>query len=637
MIVEDDSIVAHDIQRTLQLYGYEIFSIESSGESALKRFESENPDLVLMDIMLKGQIDGIETACRIHSQYGVPVMFITSNTDDALLQQAKKAEPFGFIIKPFQDRELKTMVEMVLYKARMEHILKEREEWLSVTLNGIGDGVLATDSLGKIFLINPVAERILGISKSRAIGEPIEKVFICRDGDEAAPDENPILSVIREGITSHSAFETFLFRPDREAVPIEYRITRIESARGLVMGAVMIFKDISETRKIQSELLKVQKLESIGRLAGGIAHEFNNVLTAVLGNVSLAKMYTEGSGEIYECLSEAEKASLRARDLAQKLMIFSKGGSPVKETASIAELIEESAKFTLEGSSVKCDFNMPLSLWPVEVDVNQMNQVISNVILNASEAMGGAGVIRVRAENFSSGKGNTSLAEGRYVKMEIADSGTGIPQENLSQLFDPYFSTSHPGKGMGLAICYSIIKRHGGHISIESERGRGTVVTIFVPASSEEIDARADSFEREAARIGRRILFLDDKEMVRRSAVKILSRLGYEVECANDGKEAVELYSRSIKANKVYDAVILDLTIPGGMGGKECIALLKQMDINVNAIASSGYSEDLAISDYEAYGFRGYLIKPYDVSQLKNVLHSVINKSSSAVREEIKH
>ncbi|MHC9544236.1 MAG: response regulator [Vulcanimicrobiota bacterium] len=634
MIVEDESIVAHDIQRTLQLYGYDIFSIESSGESALKRFESEHPDLVLMDIVLKGQIDGVEAARQIHLLYGVPVIFITSQAEDTMIEQAKKTEPFGYIIKPFQDRELKTIVEMSLYKARMEHILREREEWLSVTLNSIGDGVIATDSLGKIFLINPIAEKILAVSRDKVIGEPIEKFFICKTGDAAAPDENPVLSVIRDGMTIHSALDTLLFRSDGGVIPIDFRITRIESARGYVMGAVMVFKDITETRKIQSELLKVQKLESIGRLAGGIAHEFNNVLTAVLGNISLGKIFTEGSGEMYDCLNEAEKASLRARDLAQKLMIFSKGGSPVKETASIIELIEESAEFALEGTSVKCNFNLPLSLWQVEVDVNQMNQVISNVILNASEAMGGAGVVQVRAENFRLDNTTSSLAEGHYVKIEIADFGTGIPTENLSQLFDPYFSTGQPGKGMGLAICYSIIKRHGGHIDVESEMGKGTVVTIFVPASSKEMAGRADSRERETDGMpGNRVLFLDDKEMVRKSAVRILSRLGYEVECVKDGREAVELYSRSIKANKVFNAVILDLTIPGGMGGKECIAILKQLDDNVNAIASSGYSEDSVIADYKAYGFKGYLVKPYDVNQLKSVLNRVIHEPLSAVQE----
>jgi len=634
MIVEDESIVAHDIKKTLQLYGYEVLSIESSGESALERFSRDLPDLVLMDIMLKGQLDGIETSSQIHTLYGVPVIFLTSYSDDRLIEQAKKTEPFGYLIKPYQDRELKTVVEMVLYKAKMERILKEKEEWLSITMNSIGDGLIATDRQGRIVLANPVAEKILGISKNRLIGEPIDRIFICRPEKGEDSGENPVLKVIRDGKAIQSEFETLLCKPDGEAIPVDFKITRNESEEKQIMGAVVVFKDISEERRIQSGLLKMQKLESVGRLAGGIAHEFNNVLTAVLGNISLVKMFTEGSGDMYECLNEAEKASLRARDLAQKLMIFSKGGSPVKETASIKELIEESAEFALKGSSATCEFELHSSLWPVEVDIDQMNQVISNVILNAAEAMGGAGVIRVKAENYQLESNNSSLAEGRYVRIEIADSGPGIPRENLHQLFDPYYSTKQPGKGMGLAICFSIVKRHGGHIDVESEIGKGTVVTIFVPASHRELNVKDDVNKAETVKIsGRRVLFLDDKEVVRASARRILTRLGYDVVCVNEGSEAVDRYSSAMAENRAFDAVILDLTVSGGMGGKECIGLLRKLDPNVTAIASSGYPEDSAISDLDRLGFKGFLVKPYDVNQMGSLLFNVIHDAKISVIE----
>jgi len=634
MIVEDESIVAHDIRKTLQLYGYEVLSVESSGESALERFSKDPPDLVLMDIMLKGRLDGIETSRQIHTLYGVPVIFLTSYSDDRLLEQAKKTEAFGYLIKPYQDRELKTVVEMVLYKAKMERILKEKEEWLSITMNSIGDGLIATDRQGRIVLANPVAEKIFGISKDRLIGEPIDRIFICKPEKGEDSDENPVLKVIRDGKAIQSEFETLLYKPDGEAIPVDFKITRNESEEKQIIGAVVVFNDISEERRIQSGLLKMQKLESVGRLAGGIAHEFNNVLTAVLGNISLVKMFTEGSGDMYECLNEAEKASLRARDLAQKLMIFSKGGSPVKETASIKELIEESAEFALKGSSAMCEFELPSALWPVEVDIDQMNQVISNVILNAAEAMEGAGVITVKAENYELESNYSSLAEGRYVKIEIADTGPGIPRENLHQLFDPYFSTKQPGKGMGLAICFSIVKRHGGHIDVESEIGKGTVVTIFVPASLRKLNVKEEINKAETVKTsGRRVLFLDDKEVVRASARRILMRLGYDVVCVNEGSEAVDRYSSAMAENRAFDAVILDLTVSGGMGGKECIALLRKLDPNVKAIASSGYPEDSAISDLEVLGFNGFLVKPYDVNQMGSLLFKVIHDAKTAVLE----
>lgn len=395
-----------------------------------------------------------------------------------------------------------------------------------------------------------------------------------------------------------------------------------------IVGLRGMLLDITERKKMEDELLKAKKLESIGILAGGIAHDFNNLLTSILGNISFAKMYVNPEDKLFNLLDNAGKTSFRASELTKQLITFSKGGTPFKKITWIGELIENTARLTLSGSNVGCQFNISDDLWPVEVDEGQMRQVIHNMVLNAREAMPEGGMIHIGAENLNvSEKEGFSLREGGYVKVSIEDHGVGIRAENLSKVFDPYFTTkekgSQKGMGLGLAICYSVIKSHEGMITLESEVGVGTTFHIYLPVSERE--PRVEEERVKKPLVGRgRVLVMDDEEGVREVTGEILRYMGYEVEFAREGIEAIERFKEARETAKPFDAVILDLTVPGGMGGKEVIKKLVEIDPEVKAIVSSGYSNDPIMFEFRQYGFKGALAKPYKIEKLRETVSTVI-------------
>lgn len=381
---------------------------------------------------------------------------------------------------------------------------------------------------------------------------------------------------------------------------------------------------IAEKQRIEEELFRTRHLESLGILAGGIAHDFNNLLTAIMGNTSLAKMFTEPDTKIYARLEEVEKASLRARDLTQQLLTFSKGGAPIKKVTSIADVICDSSRFALRGSHARCKFNIMEDLWPVEVDEGQISQVISNLAINADQAMPEGGVVEIRAENVTLLKGQVvTLEPGRYIRLSITDSGIGIPKDHLSKIFTPYFTTKQRGSGLGLATSYSIINKHGGVIIVESEIGRGTAFNIYLPASGKAIPEKEKKSMTTITGSGK-ILVMDDEEFIRNTAGEMLATVGYTVGYADDGAQAIDLYIRARESGEPYDLIIMDLTIPGGMGGVETIQKLLEIAPDAKAIVSSGYANGPIMADFKEYGFKGVIAKPYRTDELCKVVQNVI-------------
>ncbi len=387
-------------------------------------------------------------------------------------------------------------------------------------------------------------------------------------------------------------------------------------------------------RQIEKELLKAKKLESLGTLAGGIAHDFNNMMTVVRGNISLAKLETKPRSTAFELLSEAEKASLRTNDLTARLITFSKGGDPIKKRLHIGSFLNDSVTCALNEYGIDCNFSVPADIRPVEIDESQMKQVILNIIINAREAMSGEGVVNVYCENADTGeKDGLMLKDGKYVKISIKDQGPGIPDENIPKIFDPYFSTKNigtqEGMGLGLSVCHSIVEKHDGLITAESELGVGTTFFIYLPASKKEValPEPATTPESGLPDIGKRkILIMDDEEMVRHVAGLMLSQLGHDAEFAEDGTKAIELYKQAKESGKPFDAVILDLTNQFGMGGKEAIVKLLEIDPNVKGIISSGYSNDPIMANFKQYGFSGAMPKPYTNKELGYILHEVVKR-----------
>ncbi|MFC1986654.1 ATP-binding protein, partial [Chloroflexota bacterium] len=386
--------------------------------------------------------------------------------------------------------------------------------------------------------------------------------------------------------------------------------------------------DITEQRQMEEELQKIDKLESVGTLAGGIAHDFNNILTGIMGNISLAKRNVEPKSKAEERLLEAEKASMRARDLTQQLLTFSRGGAPVKKLGSVKGVIEDSASFALRGSNVKCEFSLPEDLWSVEIDEGQISQVINNLVINADQVMPNGGTINIKAQNVVLKEGEiATLSKGIYILVTVKDQGIGIPPKHLDRIFDPYFTTKQKGSGLGLSTTYSIIRNHDGYITVESTPHVGTTFYIYLPAAKKKTSLKEHGEVAETLIRGKgRILVMDDEETIREFLYAELTEVGYEVQLTNDGVEAIEQYSEAKKTGKSFDAVILDLTVPGGMGGKEAIKKLLEIDPKVKAIVSSGYATDPIMAEYKKYGFKAMVTKPYSIEQLEKTLHGLFRK-----------
>jgi CheY-like chemotaxis protein len=374
---------------------------------------------------------------------------------------------------------------------------------------------------------------------------------------------------------------------------------------------------------MEQELIKAQKLESVGVFAGGIAHDFNNLLQAIIGNISLAKMYTNPQDKAYERLEKTEKASMLAKNLTQQLLTFSKGGEPIKTIVDLREILEEAVSFSLRGSNIKCRFQLAKDLLPVEVDQGQLGQVAQNLAINAGQAMPEGGVLTIKAKNVTiTASALTPLPMGKYVKITFTDQGGGISKEHLTKIFDPYFSSKDTGSGLGLAITYSIINNHGGLITADSAPGQGATFTIHLPAARQTALEPKKIAAPPTAPKGR-FLLLDDEEIVRDVLREMLVVLGCEADEATDGRECIALYKKALKEGRPYHGVIMDLTIPGGMGGQETLVKLHQLDPQVKAIVSSGYANDPIMANYQEYGFCGVVPKPYKVEDLGKALSTL--------------
>ena len=755
LVVEDESIVAMEIEDRLQGLGYQVLAVIPSGEEAIQKTEELKPDLILMDIMLQGDLDGIETSHQILQKNDLPIIFLTAHSDAATLERAKKTAPFGYLIKPFEEQELFTAIETALYRHKMEKKLKESEEWLKITLSSIGDALIATDKNGRIKFINPVAESLTGWKQDDAFEKDFNEICNIINEETGLEQDNPVSKVLETGQTIHLANHSILISKDGREYPIEDSAAPIKDADGVLTGVVLVFSDVSERvrmtkalrqseqkyrsfaenfngiafqvgmdykpifvngaveaitgyteedfmnlnpawdkiinpddfkaivasrdvgkitdnetnshneyriirkdgeihwvqssiqvifddsgkpvkmqgiitdindRKLmEAELIRSQKLESLGVLAGGIAHDFNNLLTGIFGNIGLAKVYMQPEDKSYKRLVESEKALVRAKDLTQQLLIFSKGGSPVLRTIDITDVIRTSASFALRGSNVNFAFYFDPDLWPVDFDEGQLSQVIQNLVINADHAMRDGGKVSIRCKNIVLQQDDSTMPVGNYVRIVVTDEGTGIKPEDLKNIFDPYFTTKEHGSGLGLATVYSIVKSHNAHVSVDSVLGKGTSFEILISASASGITKAADDPKPESLQGPGKVLIMDDQDIILEFMEMALTEFGYKVDLAFTGSEAIQKYKEAMGQNKPYDLLIMDLTVPGGMGGKEALAELLRIDPDVKAIVSSGYADNPVMSEYKKYGFSAVLKKPYKIKELAGIVKQVIS------------
>jgi len=484
----------------------------------------------------------------------------------------------------------------------------------NAVLAAIGDGISIQDRDLTIVYQNEIHKKLVGDH----IGE---FCFEAYEHNSEPCSDCPVKASFYDG-RIHKAERSA--QTDKGELYVEIIASPLLDQRGEAYAVIEVVRDISARKRMAEEILRAQKLESIGLLAGGIAHDFNNLLTALLGNISLAKTYAAEDGKVIAKLKAAEKASLRARDLTRQLLTFSRGGAPVKTVMNINEMVRDSCIFSLRGANVKCNFSLSDDIWPVEVDAGQLSQVMNNLVINADQAMPEGGTINVSTENVSLTSGNPMLlSPGRYVQISCVDEGHGIDVKDLPRIFDPFYSTKQEGSGLGLTTAFSIIKNHGGHITVESAHDAGAKFLVYLPAAGAEVEKRPQQDETIYKGEGR-ILIMDDEESIRTLAQEMLAHLGYEVIAASNGEEAVKKYEEALRGNKPFDAVILDLTVPGGMGGSEAGSRLLALNPGVKILVSSGYANDPIIAYYEKYGFRGIIPKPYKIQEMSKKLHEIL-------------
>ena len=565
------------------------------------------------------------------TRFEVPSLVLEKNIRSAIcVPMMMGEEVFGVLIghtlqpRIFEEEAISiyqsfaNQAAIAIKNAMHMHSLDASEKKFRTLFDSINDAILIYSLDGRILQVNKATCKRLGYSPEELLTIPITHLV--------APPYTPLVKErIKQLKNSGTAiFESAHLKKDGSILPIEQNCSVI--VYDSQTAILCVSRDISERRRIEAERLRIQKLESLGVLAGGIAHDFNNLLTGILGNLSLTRANLPENGEVAQRLEETEKATLRARDLTQQLLTFAKGGAPIKAEASLAGLIRDAAGFAVRGTKAECEYDLAEDLWQAEVDTGQLGQVLQNLVINAVHAMPDGGIIRLTARNITVNPDESPPAPGRYVLITVQDHGQGITPEHLAKIFDPYFTTKQSGSGLGLAVVHSIIANHAGHIAVKSKPDKGTLFSIYLPSAGKIPFAEKSVEASPPPSKGQgKILVMDDEELIRNVSTAMLRQLGYEAHTANNGEEAIALYLQAKNDGQPFDLVIMDLTIPGGMGGGEAIARLRQLDPQVKAVVSSGYANDPIMANFSDYGFCGVTPKPFGLQDLSRLLVMILD------------
>ena len=616
LLVEDHQESRKDLQRFIERRGHEVVAVDSA-EEARQAIAAQAFPFLILDWMLPGQ-SGIELCRELRARPRGDDMFIllvTARDDTEDLEKALAAGANDYLTKPLDlallnvrlcvaERQIRELAERNQARVAVQESARAMTEILEKTT----DAFFAVDREWRFIYLNPEAETLLGRRRDEVIGKELWKEFPQLNG---------------------SPFEVNYRRVMTDQMPVEFEASDPAGKVWFEMraypsggGVSVFFRDVTERKRAEEERLTTDKLESLGTLAGGIAHDLNNILTVISGNIGLAQIEVPNdASSLLSFLSKAGQAAQHAAHLSSQLLTFSKGGAPLKRIALISDLLGQAAEFSLSGSSLRADVDIPVDLWKAEVDPGQIEQVINALMINAREAMPHGGAVRISARNVElEDKLGALLPAGRYIKITITDRGCGIEPELATKIFDPYFTTKPTGIGLGLAISYSIVKRHGGMLHLESSSREGSTFAFYLPAEH-GLGAPGPRITNRPFRFNhQRILVMDDETAIRELTSQLLGTLGFEVTAVPDGLEAVKIYERALRAGENFQAVILDATVRGGMGGLATIAQLRSLDPNVTAIICSGYSDEAALSEFLTYGFRGALPKPFTRRELADVL-----------------
>jgi PAS domain S-box-containing protein len=627
LLIEDHADSRRNLHRLIEQRGHEVVACASAEEAEAELAKGERFPLLILDWMLPGK-SGVELCRDLRARANGDEMYIllvTARSNPEDLEQALASGANDYLTKPLDSRRLSVRLSVaerqIIGLQERNHsraALQDSARRMTDILEKTSDGFFAVDTDWSFTYLNAEAEVMLGAGRETLLGQNIWAKFPELAGSIFEQNYRAVMS-------DQIAIEF-------EALDAQGRTWFEVHSYPSGGGISVFFRDITERKRTADERLTTSKLESLGTLAGGIAHDLNNILTVISGNIGLAQLEAPNqSGTLLSSLANAGQAAQHAARLSSQLLTFSKGGAPLKKVASVSEVLQQSAEFSLHGSNLRAAIEIEDHLGKAEIDVSQVEQVINALIINTREAMPNGGSVQISAENVQLGeKCGLPLEAGRYIKVAIADHGPGVPRDLAVKIFDPYFTTKETGSGLGLAISYSIIRKHGGFLHLENNSPAGATFAFYLPAAhgkllSDPLQPNDRSFHFNQ----QRILVMDDESAIRELTSQLLATMGYEVTAVPDGSEAVRIFERAVRKGEHFRAVILDATVRGGLGGVETIERLRSIDPEVNAIICSGYSDEAALSEFLSYGFRGALPKPFTRRELADALQKALDASQA--------
>jgi two-component system, cell cycle sensor histidine kinase and response regulator CckA len=637
LVVEDESLVAIDIEERLVQLGYEVAAVVDNGADALRYAQAMKFDLVLMDIHLRGESDGIQTAATLRETMDIPVVFLTAHSDETTLDRAGRSEPLGYLLKPFDERDLRATLQMAHYRHRSESRLRKLQRGLAATLQSIGDGVIATDGEGRLTFINAMAEARTGWTRDAALGRHLSEVFPITTMGGSDETFELLDRAMTDGAVINLSDGRCLRTRDGQLVPLDYSLAPIRDEQGWITGCVVIFRDNTAKlevekarRQVAAKMEEAQRLESLGALTGDIAYDFNNLLVTVKGGASLGKTMVPAESPVTRCLGDIEHAAERAVLLCQQMLAYAGKAERVMEEADLSALARETAPLLQAAVRENATFVLDLAsgLPALRGDVNQIKQVILNLVMNGSEALGEAGgKLSVRTGLFSANRAFLSscrvgadLSEGDYLLLEVSDTGHGMSPEVLARIFDPFFTTKITGRGLGLAATSGIVRSHGGAIAVESKPDLGTTFRVLLPSLGLLAIPALPSLPNTSWRGSGRALLIDDELAIRLVGSAMLRHLGFEVETAEEGLRGVEM---ATSAGSNYRFILLDLTMPKFDGHAAFLAIRCQRP-TMPVLLMSGYSAQWVEQLLDLGGPVAFIQKPFALRDLVAKLQPMV-------------
>jgi len=624
LIVEDEAIIACDLQRRLEQQGYTITAAVATGEDAIKKAGEDSPDLILMDIVLLGEIDGIEAAGQIRALYGIPVVYLTAYADDRTLERAKLTEPFGYVLKPFDDRELRSIIEMALYKYRIEHQLRQSNEFLLTVLESLSH---------PFYVINAEDFTVVLANSAAGFGELNGKstcyALTHNVSSPCSGVEHPctIMEIRKTG--NPVQLEHVHYTHEGKALTYQIHGYPVYDKHGKVIRVIEYALDITEHRKLEGQLRQSQKMESVGRLAGGIAHDFNNLLTAILGYSELAIAELPEEHPVRRQVNIIADAGNKAAALVRQLLAFSKKQVLEIRVLNINEVVESIGKILslVIGEDIILEMNLSPSVWSIRADPGQLEQVLMNLAVNARDAMPCGGRLTIETENVELqeeyARGHQGVRPGPHVMLAVTDTGSGMGPSVLEKIFEPFFSTKgNKGTGLGLSTVYGIVRQHNGHIYVYSEEGIGTTFKVYLPAGDEKGEGPAETQTRTLDLRGNETIFVvDDEPSIRQLIMDTLEPLGYRLLEASCGEEALQ---RSAMFRDKIDLLLTDVIMPD-MNGHELAERLNKTRPETEVLYMSGYTDETISRLGITHIKKRFIQKPLTPKKLAGIIRELLN------------